>query len=53
MFGKCKYDTNLFRIAKEIKATDVISKIIAFQPPKKRNTLYFKKCSTILDRTSK
>jgi hypothetical protein len=42
MFGKCKYDTNLFRIAKEIKATDVISKIIAFQPPKKRNILYFK-----------
>ncbi len=35
MFNKCKYDKKLFRLAKEINATSVITKIIAFQPPKK------------------
>ncbi len=35
MFKKCNYDANIFRIAKEINATDAITKIIAFQPPKK------------------
>ncbi len=34
MFTKCKYKSNLLKIAKEINATDVITKIIAFQPPK-------------------
>ncbi len=35
MIGKCKYNTNLLRIAKEINATEVISRVVAFQPPKK------------------
>jgi hypothetical protein len=35
MFTKCKYDANLFRLAKEINATDMITGIIAFKPPKK------------------
>lgn len=35
MLTKCNYDVNIFRIAKEINATEAISKIIAFQPPKK------------------
>ena len=42
MFGKCKYDRNLFKIAKEINATDMITKIIAFQPPKKGKKSYYK-----------
>lgn len=36
MFNKCKYQSNLFKIAKEINATDTITKIVAFQPPKNR-----------------
>lgn len=35
MFNTCKYDSGFFKLAKEIKATDMITKIIAFQPPRK------------------
>lgn len=36
MFKNCKCENSLFRFAKEIKATDMISSIVAFQAPKNR-----------------
>jgi hypothetical protein len=40
MLKKCNYDAKLFYIVKEINATNLVTKILAFQPPKKCKAFY-------------
>lgn len=35
MFSECQCKPKIFKFAKEIKATNILTRIFAFQPPKK------------------